>query len=378
MSLLAEKVGPIERVESIVVSLPLVRPFETSFGVKREKTALLLKISSEGLVGWGECIASPDPYYSYETIQTARHLIKDFLLLLLGSSPSIGDLLDSFSRVRGHPMAKAAVENALLDLVARRKGVPLHALLGAQKRRIPAGVSFGIQKGTAGLLELVEWAVGKKFHKIKVKIKKGKDLEILEAVRDRFPHINLMVDANAAYSLDDLSLFREMDRYNLLMIEQPLSYDDLYHHALLQQELMTPVCLDESVTSFDSAATAIAMGSCRIINIKQGRVGGLIESSRIAEYSRQRGIGVWSGSVIETGIGRTFNMHLQTLPGFVFAGDNSGTVRAFEEDITEPMPVLGDDGCVELPEGAGIAVRVLEERVERYSIFREDSYRGGR
>ncbi|MDD2321867.1 MAG: o-succinylbenzoate synthase [Geobacteraceae bacterium] len=378
MSLLAEKVGPIERVESIVVSLPLVRPFETSFGVKREKTALLLKISSEGLVGWGECIASPDPYYSYETIQTARHLIKDFLLPLLGNSPSIGELLDSFRRVRGHPMAKAAVENALLDLIARRRGVPLHALFGAEKRRIPAGVSFGIQKDTAGLLELVAWAVGKKFHKIKVKIKKGKDLEILEAVRSRFPHINLMADANADYSLDDLPLFREMDHYRLLMIEQPLSYDDLYHHALLQRELATPICLDESVTSFDSAATAIAMGSCRIINIKQGRVGGLIESSRIAEYSLERGIGVWSGSVIETGIGRTFNMHLQTLPGFVFAGDNSGTVRAFEEDITEPMPVLGDDGCVEIPEGAGIGVRVLEERVARYCIFREESYRGMR
>jgi len=375
MELLRERIGAIERIEATVVSIPLLRPFETSFGVKRDKTVLLLKMSSQGLDGWGECIASPDPFYSYETIETARHLIRDFLVPFLVNAPTVGELLKSFGRVRGHPMAKATVENALLDLIARRAGVPLHALFGAEKRRIPAGVSFGIQKDTAALLELVEWAVARKFHKIKVKIKRGTDLEILEAVRGRFPDISLMADANADYSLDDLPRLREMDRFRLLMLEQPLAFDDLYCHSLLQRELATPVCLDESVESLDDAEAAIAMGSCRIINIKQGRVGGMVESARIARYSLERGIGAWSGAVIETGIGRAFNMHLQTLPGFVHPGDNSGTVRAFVDDLTEPATVLGDDGCIEIPDGKGLGVRVLEERVDRFRVFGEVVFR---
>jgi O-succinylbenzoate synthase len=268
-------------------------------------------------------------------------------------------------------MAKATVENALLNLIATSRGVPLHALLGRPAARIPSGISIGLKETPAALVAAVESAVAKRYHRVKVKIKKGQDVEWVEAVRRRFPDLRLMADANGDYALDDIPHLRRLDDFGLMMIEQPLSYSDIYQHATLQKELRTPVCLDESIHSAADAATAIALGACRVINIKQGRVGGLAEAMRIARLAADAGLDAWSGGMDETGIGRAVNIHLQTAEGFSLPGDTSETANYFAEDIADPPVVLDADGFVPIPPGPGIGVRVLPERVAKSAISRE-------
>ena len=364
-------IPPIDRIDLVVVKLPFVHPFGTSVQTWTHKEALLVRLESRGVVAWGECVADPDPFYMYETTVTAGHIIRDFLLPLVEPGKTLAEMNLRFSHVRGHGMAKAAVENALLHLIALQEQVPLHELLGFPPRRIPSGISIGLKGTPEELLVAVEQAVAKKYHRVKMKIKKGKDVEWVRRVRDRFPNLPLMVDANGDYGLNDAEHLKQLDDFNLMMIEQPLSYSDIFEHSLLQKSLRTPLCLDESLLTYADAMAALALGACRIINIKQGRVGGLIESLRVAEYAAARGIGVWSGGMDETGIGRAVNIHLQAAPAFNLPGDTSETSNYFHEDIVDPPVTLDDEGFIAIPPGPGLGIRVIPEHLQRYTISEE-------
>lgn len=361
----------LDRIDFVTVRLPFVKPFATSVHSWAVKEALLLRLESGGVVGWGECVADPDPYYSYETTSTARHILKDFLLPLLEPGLTVQELETRSRGVRGHGMAKATLENALLDLLARQDGVPLHALLGWPRRRIPSGISIGLQDSVDDLLAAIDEALQRPYHRVKIKIMHGKDVAWVRAVRERFPDLPLMVDANGDYRLEDADLLQELDAFGLTMIEQPLSYSDIIQHAALQAKLATPLCLDESIHCLDDALSALEIRACGIINIKQGRVGGLLESLRIASACSARNVGVWSGGMDETGIGRAFNLHLQAAEGFTIPGDTSETSRYFHEDIVTPGVVLSADGYIEIPEGPGIGAAILEDRLRTYTLALE-------
>ncbi len=366
-----ETIGTLDHIDLVTVRLPFVEAFGTSVHVWTHKEALLMRLESGGLSVWSECVADPDPFYFYETTGTTRHIIKEFLLPLVEPSLTLGELENRFRHIRGHGMAKATLENGLINLLATERGIPLHQLLGCPAKKIPSGLSIGLKDSPAELLAAVDKAVAKKYHRIKMKIKKGQDVDWVRAVRERFPSIKLMVDANGDYSLADIAHLKQLDAFDLMMIEQPLSYSDIYQHSLLQKELKTAVCLDESIHSLDDAATAVALGACRVINIKQGRVGGLMESMRIARYAADHGLGVWSGGMDETGIGRAVNIHLQTAEGFNLPGDTSETSVYFKEDIVEPAVVLDAEGFIAIPAGPGIGVRVLPDRLMKWAIHVE-------
>lgn len=370
--MMEESFGRVDRIEVFILRVPLNFPFETSFGVQKEKEALIVRVDAGGVIGWGECVATYAPLFNYETTKTALHVIKEFLAPSLAKADTLAGVFSGFQLVRGHLMAKAALENALLDVLARQKGISLSVLLGGEKKtRIPSGISIGIAKDIPALIRTIEDALTKRYHRVKLKIKKGMDIAILEAVRDWFPHIPLTVDANANYTPSDEGLIGTMDGFNLAMIEQPYTYDDLYQHSLLQRKLSTSICLDESIKTIDDARTAMALGSCRIINIKQGRVGGLVNSRAIAEYVTKAGGSVWSGGMLETGLGRAVNLQLQTLPGFDAPGDTAETARFYREDIVEPSAALDTEGYIAVPPGVGIGVTVLEKRLQTFAIHHE-------
>jgi len=366
-----EAIGPIDKIELLTVRLPFVAPFGTSVAVWNCKEALLVRLEDKDIIAWGECVADPDPYYASETTSTARHMLKDFLLPELKPGLTLSRLLGQFGRVRGHQMAKAALENALLDLLAKRRGLPLHKLLGFPAKRIMSGISIGIQETIVKLLDKVAEAVATGYHRVKMKIQHGQDVEWVEAVRRRFPDLALMADANGDYTLADAGYLSRLDDFKLTMIEQPLSYHDIYQHSLLQAQLKTPICLDESIHDIGDAEAALALKSCRVINIKQGRVGGVLEAIKIARLCVASGIPAWSGGMDETGIGRALNIQLQTAPGFTLPGDTSETSRYFHEDIVEPGVELARDGFIEIPPGPGSGVEVVADRLERYLLHRE-------
>jgi O-succinylbenzoate synthase len=356
----SERLGEIDHIDFVVVRLPFLHPFSISAATWTCKEALLLRLESDGLVAWGECVADPDPYYCYETVSTTSHIIKDFLLPQLEPALSLGELMYRFRHVRGHGMAKATVENALL-----------HELLGFPRRPVMSGLSLGIQDSPEALVEKAGGAIAAGYHRVKMKVKKGKDIEYVRAARKAYPDLALMVDANGDYELSDSGRLAGLDAFGLTMIEQPLSYSDIYQHSLLQRRLKTAICLDESILGLDDAMTAIALGSCRVINIKQGRVGGLLESIRIARYAASKGIPSWSGGMDETGIGRAVNIHLQTDGDFSIPGDTAETSRYFAEDLVEPPVTLGPGGFIEVPRGAGIGVEVQPDRLDRLTIGRQ-------
>jgi len=364
----------IEHIQVRHVRLPLRRPFETSFGRTTHKEFLLVSVSAGGVTGHGECVADSDPYYLPETNQTVLHVLRDFLVpLAFGleiAHPR--DLPGAFGRVRGHEMAKAALEMAVWELHARREGVPLYRVLGGRGGQIATGVSIGLQPTTAGLLERVVEEVAAGYRRVKIKIKPGHDRDLVVAVRARFPDLPLMVDANSAYTLADAGLFGEMDRYSLTMIEQPLAWDDMVDHAALQRRIRTPVCLDESIHSGEDARRALALGACRVINIKAGRVGGFAGSLAVHDVCRAASVPVWCGGMLESGIGRLANVHLQTLPGFTLPGDTSASARYFEEDLVEPPVAVSPSGTIDVPEGPGIGHEIVWPRVEKATTFREE------
>jgi o-succinylbenzoate synthase len=364
-------VPTIDRIDLVTVRLPFVAPFGTSVYTWTDKEALLMRLESGGAVAWSECVSDPDPYYFYETNGTVTHILKDFLLPLVGPGKTLGGLMAEFRHVRGHGMAKATLENGLLILIAQMKGLPLHELLGFPAKKIMSGLSIGLKESPAALLAAVEHAVERGYHRVKMKVKKGQDVDWVRAVRERYPKLRLMVDANGDYSLADVDLLRRLDEFDLMMVEQPLSYSDIYEHSLLQKQMKTAICLDESVHSLADAAAAIALGACRIVNIKQGRVGGLLESIRIAAYCAARGVGVWSGGMDETGIGRAVNIHLQTADGFSLPGDTSETSNYFAEDIADPPVLLEVGGWIGVPKGPGLGVRVVADRIVKRAVHWE-------
>jgi o-succinylbenzoate synthase len=364
----------LERVEVRHLSLPLQQPFETSFGRTTRKELLLVSVSADGVTGHGECVAERDPFYLPETTGTVLHVLEEFLVPLAFAAELAHprDLFPALSRVRGHEMAKAALEMAVWEMYARREGVPLYRALGGRSGVIAAGVSIGLQDDVAALLSRVEAAVAAGYRRIKIKIKPGRDQELVAAVRARFPDVPLMADANSAYTLDDRPLFRALDEARLMMVEQPLAWDDMVDHAALQREIRTPVCLDESLRSVDAVRHALDLGACRVVNLKAGRVGGLSASLAIHDLCRSRGVPLWCGGMLESGIGRLANVHLQTLPGFTLPGDTSASARYFAEDLVDPPVEVTPEGTILVPEGPGIGHAIVWPRVTRATDFHKE------
>ncbi len=357
----------IDTAELRLIQLPLLAPFTTSFGTQTERSCLLITLRAGELAGYGECVAMEGPWYSYETIGTAEHIMRDYLLpRLLGAE--IGhpdDVWDLFSSVRGHNMAKAGLEMAAWDLFARHAGKSLSALLGGSRDRVAVGVSVGIQNSPAALVETVRRFIDDGYRRIKLKIAPGQDTGYVQGVRAAFPTTLLQVDANSAYTLDDVAPFQAMDDLDLLLIEQPLGPDDIIDHAVLQQQLATAICLDESIHSTDDARHALDLGSCRIINIKPGRVGGHRRSKEIHDLCLAGGAPVWCGGMLETNIGRAHNVALASLPGFSLPGDISASARYYAHDIAEPNFALNEDSTLSVPRGPGIGVEIDRDALER-------------
>jgi O-succinylbenzoate synthase len=356
----------IDRLELRLLRLPLVHFFETSFGRIYDKHFLLVKLEGEGRIGFGECVAENDPYYSSETNETCWHIITDFLApRVLGVEfEHPRDVFPAFKAVRGHNMAKAAVEMAAWDLYARQQGVPLSRVLGGSRVEIVSGVSIGIQDSLDQLVEKVDRELAAGYRRIKIKIKPGWDVDAVERVRSRFGDIPLMADANAAYTLVDAPHLARLDQFNLMMIEQPLDYDDVTDHARLQEQLATPICLDESIHSVRVAEDAIRSRACRIINIKPGRVGGHRESVRLHDVCQANGIPVWHGGMLESGLGRAHNIHLSTLSNFTLPGDVAASKRYFTPDLIEPPIEVSSRGTISVPTGPGIGVQHVQERID--------------
>ena len=353
--------------------LPLVKPFQTSFGTTTERRILLVELRAEGLTGWGECVAGEHPYFSDETIDTAWLVIQQELApALAAADPEHGGKCPGiFRQVRGHRMAKAALENAVWDLEAQMKRVPLASLLGGTRETIDCGVSIGIQPSLEAQLAEVEKEVGAGYQRIKLKIKPGWDVKVLEAVRHRWPDIQLSVDANSAYRLNDADHIVTWDEFNLLMIEQPLWADDFYFHSMLQKRLETPICLDESIRNRRDALAAIEMESCRIINIKCGRVGGFSEAIAVHNAAQERGVPVWCGGMLESGIGRAHNIALSSLDNFTLPGDVSASKRYWKEDIIEPEVVVSKTGEIAVPDKPGRGFEVRADLVEKLTVRKE-------
>ncbi len=373
----------IERIELRLVRMQLKAPFQTSFGIELDRECIILSAHGEGLTGWGECVASRGfardgasrldwNLYSYETTATAWHILKDFLVpQVVGRPLSIQSMAEAGERLRGHPLARAGLEAALWDLTAQVEGVSLSRALGGTRDRVPVGVSIGIQPSVDALAERVDEFLAQGYRRIKLKIKPGFDIEAVKRIRARHPDILLQVDANSAYRLADAALFEAMDDYRLLLIEQPLGWDDIYEHSQLQPRLRTPICLDESIHSLGHARLAIELGATRVINVKPGRVSGFSESRRIHDLCQSRGVPVWCGGMLETGVGRAGNVALASLPGFTLPGDISASDRYYREDIVDPPFALNPDSSIDVPQGAGLGVTVNLERLDAVTVRRE-------
>jgi O-succinylbenzoate synthase len=360
----------IKSVELREVALPLVRPFRTSFGEDTEKRAILVRVDAGDVVGWGECAAGDEPRYSEEWLNGAREVLRDFLVpavLAGGAIDSPERVAERTGWVRGHRMAKMALEMAVLDAWLRAENRSLAEHVGSVRDRIPCGVSVGIAPTTDGMLEEIRGYLEKGYRRVKLKIEPGRDVEVVRAIRDALPGMPLSVDANAAYTLADTPLFEALDDLELVMIEQPLEHDDLVDHAALQSRIRTPICLDESIRHAHDAAAAIALGACEVINIKPGRVGGLLEAKRVHDVARERWTPVWIGGMLETGVGRAANLAMAAMPGVTMPGDTSASDRYFAEDLTEPF-VLAADGTMAVPAGPGIGAAPLPDRLAACTV----------
>ena len=363
----------IERIELREIQMPLVHFFETSFGRTTVRRIVLVRVDADGVTGWGEVTCGESPFYNYETPETAWHILRDFLIpwVLTKEWNTAADVAALFKPVRGHNMAKAALENALWDVEAREKQIPLCKLIGGTLEEIPCGVSIGIQDSVEELLEKIQREVDAGYQRIKVKIKPGWDVEVLDRIRQRFPRIALMADANSAYTLDDIPRLKLLDRFYLMMMEQPLGWDDILDHVKLQREIATPVCLDESIHTADDARKAIEVRACKIINVKLGRVGGFAAARQLHDVCRARNIPVWCGGMLESGIGRAHNIAMSTLAGFTLPGDVSASKRYWAEDIIEPEVIVTPQGTILAPQTSGLGFEPRLERIEQLTARRE-------
>ena len=364
----------IERIEIRHTKMELVSPFETSMGLATHEEHILVRVDGEGVTGWGECVVEEAPLYSSETVQTAWHVLADFLVPgVLGRTISrVEEAIGLGVRYRGHRLAKAGLESALWDALAKTKGVSLSKMLGGTRQRVAVGVSVGLQATPEALVKKIVRYLEEGYKRIKIKIAPGRDIDLVKAVRREFPKILFQVDANSAYGLGDVGLFRAMDDYGLLLIEQPLGHEDIYDHSILQRELKTPICLDESIHTLADARAALELKSCRVINIKPGRVGGFTESLAIHDHCASRNIPVWHGGMLESGIGRAGNVALASLPNFTLPGDISASKRYYKEDIVEPEFVIDSDSTMAVPTGPGIGVEVLVDKLDRVTVRRQE------
>lgn len=365
------------RIDAIILRelhIPLIHPFETSFGVTLNRRVLLVELRAEGLIGWGECVAGEHPYYSEESIDSAwQVMLAELAPSLVVADPEHGGKCPGiFGKVRGNRMAKAGLANAVWDLEAQMRGISLSELLGGVRETIACGVSIGIQPTMEQQLAEIEKELAAGYQRIKLKCRPGWDTNVFEAVRKRWPEILLSCDANSAYRLHDVDRIAEWDRFNLLMIEQPLWADDFYFHSMLQKRLETPICLDESIRNRRDALAAIEMESCRVINIKVGRVGGFSEAIAVHNAAQERGVPVWCGGMLETGIGRAHNIALASLENFRLPGDVSASKRYWKEDIIEPEVMVSPQGEIQVPDAPGRGFEVREDLVERLTVRREE------
>ncbi|HWS18949.1 MAG TPA: o-succinylbenzoate synthase [Candidatus Elarobacter sp.] len=367
------------KIEHIVlreIKMRLKSPFETSFGVIHDRRIILVEVIADGVSGWGEVTAGEAPSYNPETTETAWHIISDFIApSLIGKSlVAASEFPVLMEGIRGHHMAKAGVENALWDIEAQQRGLPLWKLLGGTLEEIACGVSLGIRENPQSLVKKVAEEVRNGYQRIKLKIKPGKDLNFVAAVRQQFPDIRLSVDANSAYRLEDAAHLRKLDEFNLLMIEQPLYWDDIHSHAKLQPQIKTAICLDECINNARHALAAIELAACRIINIKLGRVGGHNEARRVHDVCRQHSIPAWCGGMLESGIGRAHNIAMSTLPGFILPGDVSASQRYWDEDIIDPEVTVSPAGTIAVPKTPGLGYAVRLNAVEKLTA-RQNSWK---
>jgi len=361
----------ISSIELREIRLPLIHFFETSFGRTTERHIIIVRvIDTDGVEGWGECTVGEEPFYSEEWTASAWTVLREFLAPLVVNKQFqvAADVWGLLKPVRGNRMAKAALENACWDLEAKRARVPLWKLLGGTNQTIACGVSIGIQETPEILIEKIAREVAAGYQRIKIKIKPGWDLSIVELVRREFPDIRLMGDANSAYTLANVDLFQKLDRFNLMMVEQPLAYDDIFDHAELQKKIKTPVCLDESIRSPADAKHAIELGACKIINVKLGRVGGHAQARELEEVARKSGVPVWCGGMLESGIGRAHNIAMSTLGGFVLPGDVSASARYWSEDIIDPAVIVSPQGTIVPSERPGIGHEVKLDQLNRTTV----------
>jgi len=365
----------LERLELCEIEMPLRAPFETSFGTTSKRRILIVRvIDRDGAVGYGECTAPEEPFYNHETIDTAWSIISSFVapLLARNSIEAAAEVAGVLSPIKGNRMAVGGVEAAIWDLEAKRANTSLWQHLGGTRESINCGVSIGLQKTPEILLEKVTREVQSGYQRIKLKIKPGQDIELVKTIRSSFPDILLSVDANSAYQLDrDINIFEQLDEFGLLMIEQPLAAGDLVDHAKLQQRIKTFICLDESITSLRDAQHALELGSCRIINIKLGRVGGHSEAKAIQGFAAENGVLVWCGGMLESGVGRAHNIAMSTLPGFTLPGDVSASARYWEEDIIDPPVTVSSEGTINAPTGPGIGYAVNEAKIGELTVRKE-------
>jgi len=361
------------KIDSITlhhISMPLVAPFETSFGRETDRECLLIILQADGLTGYGECVATRDPGYNYETAGTAWHILKEFVApLILGQD--VTDAVDFQKRVegiRGHHLAKAGAEMALWDLLGKRDGKSLREMFGGRRDKVEVGVSIGIQESASALVRTVESYLEKGYRRVKIKIKPGREIEETSAVRRAYPDLRLQVDANSAYTLETADSLKRLDDLNLLLIEQPLYEDDIWDHRKLQAQFKTPICLDESVITPRHARYALEMEACKIINIKPARVAGLSQGILIHDYCRARNVPVWCGGMLETGVGRASNLAIASLPGFVLPGDISASDRYYQRDITNERFVLNDDSTIDVPNEYGLGITIDEEALQQFTL----------
>ena len=361
------------KLESIVlreIHMRLKSPFETSFGTVQQRRILLVEVIADGASGWGEVTAGETPAYNAETTDTAWHVISDFVApYLIGKRLSAATEFPGLvAQIRGHEMAKSGIENALWDCEAQLKGVPLHKLVGGTMEEIASGVSLGIRETPQSLVQRVEEELRGGYQRIKLKIKPGKDYEFVAAVRKAFPRIQLSVDANSAYTIEDAAHLKKFDEFELLMIEQPLNWDDIHAHSKLQSQMKTAICLDECIYNARHALTAIELKACRIINIKLGRVSGHTEARLVQQLCREHGVPVWCGGMLESGIGRAHNIAMSTLPGFTLPGDVSASHRYWEEDIIEPVVEVTAKGTIRVPKAPGLGYAVRRDLVDTLTV----------
>ncbi len=365
----------IERIVLHHVKMPLVHPFETSFSREYEVESVIVQVFADGLIGWGESATESNPYYTYETVDTAWSVIPKFIApVVIGKDiahPT--DFWQMVRRIRGHNMAKAGVEAALWDIWSQEQGVPLWKAMGGERDYIVSGVSIGIEPRLSILLDRIEKFLAEGYKRIKLKIKPGWDVDVLREVRRLYPNVPLMVDANAAYTPADMEHLKRLDEFDLMMIEQPLSYEDLTYHARLQREMKTPICLDESLSSVEMARQALELGSCQVINIKAARMGGPSQGIAVHDLAFMKGVPVWCGGLNETGVGRLHNVALATLPNFKLPGDVSASSKYYQPDLIEPEVKMGPDGTIEAPSEPGLGAKVREDVLKARRVRKWDS-----